>query len=255
MEVGDERCFGLRVPEELSQARAELHQRWYDEGYYGHGTMTDFMRRGAEQNADVELIFHSEQRPDRATIGEMWQRAHLIAGNLQALGVAPGDVVAIQTPSWLEGVLTFEAAMLCGAVVVPVIHIYGPAEVGFILRQSGASMLVVPDRWGKIDFLERLAALDDVPDLRHTVVIGDRVPDGAIPWDDLAVDRGNTFAAPDAPGGRRVPARLHVGHDGGPEGCAAHPQHARSRVPDQAVRHPGADRHGRCSRPGTSPGR
>ncbi|MET0143447.1 MAG: AMP-binding protein [Ilumatobacteraceae bacterium] len=184
------------TPDELALARAELRQRWYDDGYYGHGTMSDFMRQGAERHPDVELIFHSEQRPDRATLGEMWERANLVAGNLQALGLQRGDVVAIQTPSWLEGVLMFEAAMLCGAIVVPVIHIYGPAEVGFILRQSKAKVLVVPDRWGKIDFIERLAALEDVPDLEQTIVIGDRIPPGALAWDDLAVDRGNAFVPP-----------------------------------------------------------
>jgi acyl-coenzyme A synthetase/AMP-(fatty) acid ligase len=183
--------------DEVARARAELRERWYAEGVYGHGTMADFMRQGAEEHPDVEMIFHSVERPARATLGEIWRRANVVAANLQALGVRAGDVVAIQTPSWLEGVVAFEAAMLCGAVVVPVIHIYGPAEVGFILRQSKARMLIVPDRWGKIDFVERLAALDDVPDLAHTVVIGDNVPTGAIKWDDLAAEQGNAFSSPD----------------------------------------------------------
>lgn len=185
------------TPAELARSRFELRQRWYDEGYFGHGTMSDFMRRGAEEHPDVELIFHSEQRPNVATLGEMWEHANVVAGNLQALGVRPGHTIAIQTPSWLEGVLMFGASLLCGAVVVPVIHIYGPAEVGFILRQSKATMLVVPDQWGKIDFIERLAALTEVPDLRHTVIIGDRVPEGAIAWSDLAVDKGNSFVPPE----------------------------------------------------------
>ena len=53
-------------------------------------------------------------------------------------GVGPGDVVAIWVPNWLEGALTYQAAMMLGATVVPIVHIYGPREVGFILAPIAA---------------------------------------------------------------------------------------------------------------------
>ena len=59
---------------------------------------------------------------------------------------------------------------MLGATVVPIIHIYGPHEVSFILRQSGARVLVLPDRWRNIDYRERFDALVDVPALEHVVL-------------------------------------------------------------------------------------
>ena len=76
----------------------------------------------------------------------------------EQIGVGPGEKVAVWVPNWVEGALTYQAALSLGAVVVPIIHIYGPREVGFILRQSGARVLVMPDRWRTIDYLERFAA-------------------------------------------------------------------------------------------------
>jgi NAD(P)-dependent dehydrogenase (short-subunit alcohol dehydrogenase family) len=59
-----------------------------------------------------------------------------------------------------------------GAVLVPIVHIYGPAEVGFILRQSRARFLAVPYRWRGIDFLERVEAVGALPDLERVIVMG-----------------------------------------------------------------------------------
>ncbi len=75
--------------------------------------------------------------------------------------------------------------MLLGATVVPIIHIYGPREVGFILRQSGAKVLVMPDRWRTIDYRQRFDAITDIPRLEHVVLIGEDGPTGAIRWSRL----------------------------------------------------------------------
>ncbi len=60
-------------------------------------------------------------------------------------------------PNWLEGALAYQGALMLGATVVPIVHIYGAREVGFILRESRARVLVMPDRWRNIDYGERFA--------------------------------------------------------------------------------------------------
>jgi acyl-CoA synthetase (AMP-forming)/AMP-acid ligase II len=82
--------------------------------------------------------------------------------------------------------VTYQAAFLVGATVVPIIHIYEAREVNFILRDSGARALVMPDRWRKVDYLERFAGLTDLPALEDVVVIGDDGPGGSTPWTRLA---------------------------------------------------------------------
>ena len=63
-----------------------------------------------------------------------------------------------------------------GYVLVPIVHIYGPKEVRFILGQSRARAYISADRYGHVDYLDIVdgAAPDELPDLAlHLVVGGD----------------------------------------------------------------------------------
>ena len=60
----------------------------------------------------------------------------------------PGDAVAFQLPNWLEAAATFYAITYLGAVVVPIVHFYGPKEVGYILRKTRVKALITADRFG-----------------------------------------------------------------------------------------------------------
>ncbi|MFM2071488.1 MAG: hypothetical protein RLZZ623_1751 [Actinomycetota bacterium] len=173
----------------LAHDRLALRERWYREGFFGTESITDHLRTGATWFPNASMHFVGGPNPGTALLGAMHERSLHVAGGLAALGVGPGDVIAIWVPNWLEGALSYQAALMLGATVVPIIHIYGPHEVGFILRESGARVLIMPDRWRTIDYGERFAAITEVPALQHVVVIGDeagRRPAGAIPWSQLA---------------------------------------------------------------------
>ncbi len=79
--------------------------------------------------------------------------------------------------------------------LVPIVHFYGPKEVGFILRQSRARALVIVGRYAKRDFLAELATVrDGLNDLERVFVVGDR---GGAP-DVLGFDELRTATAPPA---------------------------------------------------------
>lgn len=151
--------------------RNELQQRWYHEGFFGTATLADHMRDGAKAHPNERMIFHSTERPAESNLAQMYERSSAVARGLWALGLRPGDVLAIQVPNWLEGAITYQAAMQLGVLIVPIVHIYGPAEVGFILRQSKAKALIVPDRWRTINYLERVRAISEIEELEHLIVI------------------------------------------------------------------------------------
>jgi acyl-CoA synthetase (AMP-forming)/AMP-acid ligase II len=178
--------------------RAALSERYRQQGVYGRMTLAEAMRQGASQHRDVRMIFHSDAHPAEATLQEMYGRGHALAGALAAMGIGPGDAVAIQVPNWLEGAITFQAAMILGVVVVPVIHIYGPAEVGFILEQSGAKAFFCPDRWRHIDYFERLDHLDRsrLPNLEHVITLGEARYEGAQSWRELEARSTTDFTLP-----------------------------------------------------------
>lgn len=171
-----------------------LRGRWYAEGWYGTDTLAHALRAGAAAHPEATLSFMGDERESSATLPEVLQRAENVASALHARGIDAGDVIAVQVPNWVEGAVAYAAAMLLGAVVVPIVHIYGPAEVGFILRQARASALVVPDRWRNIDFLKRLDDTPEVHALETIVVIGDDVPPPWTPW--ALLEAGSAVALP-----------------------------------------------------------
>lgn len=173
-----------------------LLQRWVQEGWYDGSTVGEAFKRGAQDRPEATFVIASEQRPDQITLADLDERSDRIASALAGLGVRHGDVVAVQLPNWLEAILALHATMKLGAVTLPIIHSYGPAEVGFILRQSRASTLIVPDRWRSIDYLARIADLGDIPSIQTVVVVGRKASAGGLLWSELEA-RGTT--APPSP--------------------------------------------------------
>jgi acyl-CoA synthetase (AMP-forming)/AMP-acid ligase II len=88
----------------------------------------------------------------------------------------------------VEAAATFWATAFLGAVPVPIVHFYGPKEVGFILRQSGARVFVTAARFGHLDYLANLdTLLPDLPELELVAVVtDDDVPTGLVPFTALA---------------------------------------------------------------------
>lgn len=169
---------------------AGLQRRWYDQGLYGTETLSTAMIHGAAEHPAALMIFHSDEHPAQATLDQMSTLSRRLASGLYRLGLRPGDVVAVQVPNWLEGAVTYQAAMHLGLIIVPIIHIYGASEVRFILRQSGAKVLIVPDRWRTINYLDRVAALAELALLEQIIVIADQSATdepltGAITWSSL----------------------------------------------------------------------
>ena len=163
-------------------SRSALCRRWYAEGYYRDLTFPVVMAQGRHEFGDRRTVFYSERGTREVTVDELHTRAKGLAGSLYGLGVRSGDVVAIQVPNWIEGNLMFQATMLLGAVVLPIIHIYGAAEVSYILKESGAKVLVIPDRWRNIDYLDRLQHIVRTPQLKRVLIVGDTAPGNTIGW-------------------------------------------------------------------------
>ena len=147
-------------------------------------TLAETFLVAARQRPQVRAEFISDSHPASVSLAELEGLARRAAGGLTALGVGPGDVVAVQTPNWLETLVAHAAVALVGAVVLPIVHIYGPGEVAFIIGQSGAKVLITPRRWQGKDYVERLATVRAAHPVLKQVVLGD-APEGIVAWSDL----------------------------------------------------------------------
>ncbi|GAB2857205.1 AMP-binding protein [Nocardioides pacificus] len=155
--------------------------------------------RGADLFADCVFVVASESRPHTGTLGELVREARSVATGLQARGVRPGDVVAVQLPNWFEGAVAQSAAALTGAVLLPIVPAYGAREVAFILRESGAKVLVMAHEWRGRDCTAMLSALGPLPALELIVVVTDApesLPESATAWSALGVGSAS-YVVPD----------------------------------------------------------
>jgi cyclohexanecarboxylate-CoA ligase len=151
-------------------------------------TLGDAIRQGTTAYADCHLVVVSAERPRAGTLGELGVEATEVAAWLQSLGVGRGDVVALQLPNWWEGAVLQAATAFVGAVLLPIVPVYGAREVGFILRESRAKVFALPAAFRGRDFTAMLDDLGALPDLRATVVVGDAAPPACVAWADAHAD-------------------------------------------------------------------
>jgi non-ribosomal peptide synthetase component E (peptide arylation enzyme) len=168
-------------------ARAALTKRWHNEGWYGDEPLHTDLDQSAKRHPAARFEFWSGGERFTMTQREFVERGTASAKGLAALGLARGDVVLAQVPNCPEGVVLFYAAMRLGLVFVPVIHIYGRAELDFIARDADARCAVMPNRYRNIDWQERAAVVGRVPTIEHIIGIGEG-PLGDINWD--TIERG-----------------------------------------------------------------
>jgi acyl-CoA synthetase (AMP-forming)/AMP-acid ligase II len=176
----------MAAPEITTYDSDALRELWYREGFYSARTWPDVLAESCVSGASATVVYAGVDGARLVTtVGEIHTLAQRVAAALQGRGVRPGDAVAVQLPNGIEASVAYEAVLLAGAVLVPIVHIYGPNEVRFILEQSGAKILVQPDRWRSIDYADRVAAYSDISTLEQVVVVGDAVPADASAWDEL----------------------------------------------------------------------
>jgi acyl-CoA synthetase (AMP-forming)/AMP-acid ligase II len=88
------------------------------------------------------------------TFADYRAAAERSAAGLARLGIGSGDVVSWQLPTWLESIVLVSALSRLGAVQNPMLPIYRQREVGFITKQAGSRLLVVPGTWRNFDYEE-----------------------------------------------------------------------------------------------------
>jgi fatty-acyl-CoA synthase len=136
----------------------------------------------------------------RWTFAELAAGVDRVARGLLAVGVRPGDKVALwmlNRPEWIE---TAFAVFEIGAVLVPVNTRLRTDDVAYILEQSHAGTLVLAERSGPVDYLGMVRELAPeegggrLPKLERLVVLGDEPRPATVPWTTLLA-RGDTVPA------------------------------------------------------------
>jgi long-chain acyl-CoA synthetase len=113
------------------------------------------------------LNYKREGRWLSISANELLRRARLIAAGLYSLGVRRGDRVAILSESRPEWTLTDAGCMFATAIDVPIYPTLTPPQVRYILKDSGARVLVVQN---EEKFLQLREILTECPAIEHVVL-------------------------------------------------------------------------------------
>ncbi|MBB5574150.1 MULTISPECIES: AMP-binding protein [Rhizobium] len=154
----------------------------------------------AEREPDRVCLEHFN--PDGShrtmTYGELRDRSAAFANALTALGVRPGDRVALLLPQSFETVIAHVAIYKMGAIALPLALLFGAEALEYRLAISGTSAIVT-NQFG----LSRLRPIRDrLPDLAHVISI-DGAGEGVAGFAELVAAHPPLFdvaeTGPDAP--------------------------------------------------------
>jgi long-chain acyl-CoA synthetase len=112
------------------------------------------------------LNYKHDDRWVSVSSDELLARAHRIAAGLHAIGVQRGDRVALLSESRVEWTLTDAGSIFAGTIDVPIYATLTPPQVRYILNDSGACVLFLPNRE---KFIELKDALGECPQVKHVI--------------------------------------------------------------------------------------
>ena len=180
---------------------------------------------------------HAATAPNRAavimaasgrtlTYAELDDNSARLASSLHEIGLRDGDVIALLSDNTPEAFEVFWAALRSGLYVTAVNWHLSPAEVDYILTDSGAKALFVSA--GVRDLAAAVAA--DIPEIAARYVFGGEV-DGYDSYTDLLADAGARLT--DQPRGSEL--LYSSGTTGRPKGIKPHRQSIQVDEPGDAV--------------------
>jgi len=184
-------------------------------------------------------------RDERLTYGDWRVLSARLAGGLAARGIGRGDVVALLLPSTPLYHVAYQAAARLGAVTTGINVRYRRVEIGHVLRQSGARLLLAATTWHDADFRGIVEALrPQLPELSEIVWLEPdaiRASTRAV-VDDLGGAAASDAATPDDP----VAIVFTSGTTGAPKGAWYTHRGVLALAAIEARRHPdGAPRFGK----------
>jgi benzoate-CoA ligase len=103
-------------------------------------SIIDYLAENARRSPDRTVYLHKD---GELTFRELEEKSGRLRGALAALGVKPGDRVALVMSDCPEMAIAMLGVMGMGAIVVPCSTMLKPAELQYMLEDSGAQLVIV----------------------------------------------------------------------------------------------------------------
>jgi HIP---CoA ligase len=127
------------------------------------------LARAAQRFTDAAAIIDGDQK---LTFRQLQDQALAATAACIACGIRPGDRVGIWAPNSAQWVVAALGVLGCGGVLVPLNTRLKGKEAGFILRRSGARVLLTVDEFLGTRYPALLSG-ESLPQLERTVLLGE----------------------------------------------------------------------------------
>lgn len=149
-------------------------------GLWPNRLLCDYLDEAHAANPDaVAIVERRTATGHDATmrVGELHALSVRFACGLAALGVARGDVVAVQLPNWWHYAALHVACLRIGAVINPLMPIFRERELEFMLGFAEARVLVVAQGFRGFNYPDMIRTIRPaLPHLEHVLVVGGEDP-------------------------------------------------------------------------------
>ncbi len=153
------------------------------QGYWHRETLADICDRNARELPDRVAYADSKARITWADLKQLSDRAAL---GLLGLGIKKDEVVLVQLPNWVENVVLRMAFLKAGILSIFPPMTWRQAEMEHALKSLDGVAVVIPRRFRSVESFQMVQEIAPrLPSLRHTLVVGDDVPGGAISFDEM----------------------------------------------------------------------
>lgn len=158
-------------------------------------TLGDLLDEQLASRPEAEAFVFEDRR---ITYRQLHDEVSRLAKGFMSLGVGKGDKVAVLMGNRPEWFITVLAAAKAGAALVSLSTWYYAGEIEYVLKHSGASVLVMIDKFPRIkrDYIplaqelfpelesgpRGLGQVEKLPALKHVVCIGDSRLPGMLSW-------------------------------------------------------------------------
>jgi len=132
--------------------------------------LTKIFEKSAERFPDKTALFFSDKK---ISYKELYEITCRFGQGLKNLGIKKKDKVAVFLHNTPEFIASYFAIIDIGAICVPVNNMLKEEELGFILKDSGAKLII-----SSVAYLDIInSAKAKSPDLKYTIIIDGLAPD------------------------------------------------------------------------------
>jgi non-ribosomal peptide synthetase component E (peptide arylation enzyme) len=161
----------------------ELIDEYLKKGYWDLTKRADVIDRNGREVPDKEALVDSKTR---LTWSEVSQRSDRLALGLLAEGYKKDDVLLVQLPNWVELYLLLVACEKVGIILATAQPTFRHAELLPVLKHVEAKAIVIPYEFRSFNYFEMAKEMQkEVPALKDIIIVGDKIPEGALSFEEL----------------------------------------------------------------------